>query len=248
MIFLGWNTAPCLPPALGWELFHWGLKPFTTLWGRVCRWVLFPGHSRNGNASPALSAPHSCPHTAAQEKLELDPGIGLAWKCPLPKGDPVLFAALEELSWSCPGGAEEDNRADGGTGLPKDSPKTPLQNRPAAPTVLPRAGPALRSLWWSVIHSKIVLLFFIITFSLGSQFIRRALTNHQRLCWGSGKLWCGWVAIRAAWRDESLFSHCSKEQLGLHFFPQFASTSEQPPAEEDDYGYARGIRWKQLWS
>lgn len=80
------------------ELFNWGVKPFIPLGGRVCRWVLFQGHSRDGNAASAPSAPCSCPTQQHRRKLELAPGRGLAWKCP--KGLLVLMlpagAVLEE--------------------------------------------------------------------------------------------------------------------------------------------------------
>lgn len=43
-----------------------------------------------------------------------------------------------------------------------------------------------------------------------------------------------------------MLSHCSSEQLGVNSFFLFP-TKEQPLAEEDDCGYAREIRWKELW-
>lgn len=152
MIFLGWNRASCFPPALGWELFSWGLKPSIALGGRVCRWVLFPGHSGNGNAASAPSAPRSCPHTAAQEEA----GAGSRGRT----GLEVRSAQRGSCSSCCPAGSCP-GAAEGGTGLPKGGcSKTRQQNRPAPSTALPRAGPALRSHWQSVIQSKITLSIF----------------------------------------------------------------------------------------
>lgn len=163
--------------------------------------------------------------------------MDLAWKCHLcPKRicevsnrDPALHAALQELSqrsWCW--------HRDAKKGF---SSKT-HQNRPAPPTVLPRAGPALRSQCQSEIQSKINLLVFIIFFPLESIY-QKSPTKNQRLCRGSGKLRCGdWAA---------------KEQGGVRVcYPMLEWTAWVPfpfsPAEEDDCVNARGMRWKQLWS
>lgn len=140
-----------------------------------------------------LSSLCSCPTQQHRRKLELAPGMDLAWKCHLcPKRicevsnrDPALRAALQELSqrsWCW--------HRDAKKGF---SSKT-HQNRPAPPTVLPRAGPALRSQCQSEIQSKINLLIFIIFFPLESIY-QKSPTKNQRLCRGSGKLRCGdWAA------------------------------------------------------
>lgn len=97
MIFLGWNRASCFPPVLGWELFSWGLKPFITLRGSMCRWVLFPGHSGNGNGASAPSAPHSSPHTAAQEEAGAG-SRGWLGNALCPKGILLFMLPCRELS------------------------------------------------------------------------------------------------------------------------------------------------------
>lgn len=138
-----------------------------------------------------------------RRKLELAPGAGLE----------MHSAQRESCSSCCPAGSCPGG-ADGGTGLPKGgSSKTCQQNRPAPSTVLPRAGPALRSQRQSVIQSKIILSIFDSFFPLESVY-QKGLTEHQRLRWGSGKLGRGWLTSRGAWRHESLFSTAQMCSLG----------------------------------
>lgn len=145
----------------------------------------------------------------------------------------------------------------GRTVLPKGCSST--TRHPNRPPILPPCCPSLAQQpdhndnLWNRVALTISLKQFRLKLSSFFCFCFVLFFPLEKLVWGSvvsqQRGVEGWESIQLAF---PLQNHCSNLQLGLYLWVfmwknLFAQTSGQTPAEVDDYGYVREMRWKQLW-